>query len=162
MQTIKTKAEPYKKIYEQNNKNESFANWFYENKLLGYTYGKKLKDIFSEKRDGLMLLEDIGNLPDRMDVASVVTIMSCSLKKSKKGAEYIHIEAKDETALKRVLVFNSRNGDFAKSCIQLNNGLPEEGQICIITGQKKDDCIFAEIVAVQNNKIYTKLADLKE
>ena len=162
LQTIKTKAEPYKKIYEQNNKNESFANWFYENKLLGYTYGKKLKDIFSEKRDGLMLLEDIGNLPDRMDVASVVTIMSCSLKKSKKGAEYIHIEAKDETALKRVLVFNSRKGDFAKSCIQLNNGLPEEGQICIITGQKKDDCIFAEIVAVQNNKIYTKLADLKE
>lgn len=160
--TIKNKSEPYKKIYEQNNKNENFANWFYENKLLGYTHGKKLKDIFSEKRDGLMLLDDISSLPDNMEVACVVTIESCNLKKSKKGAEYIHIEAKDETQLKKILVFNGKKGDFAKNCIELNNGLPEEGQICIVIGRKKEDCIFAEIVAVQNNKIYTKLADLKE
>jgi hypothetical protein len=34
------------KIYNQNNKSESFANWYYEKKLMGYTYGKDLKDIF--------------------------------------------------------------------------------------------------------------------
>ena len=33
--TIKQKYAPYLSIYEQNNKSESFANWYYEKKLLG-------------------------------------------------------------------------------------------------------------------------------
>ena len=44
--TIKKKYDLYLKIYQQNNKSESFANWYYENKLLGYSYNNTLIDIF--------------------------------------------------------------------------------------------------------------------
>ena len=43
-ETIRRKSEPYKKIYAQNKKSETFTNWFYENHLLGYTYNKNLRD----------------------------------------------------------------------------------------------------------------------
>lgn len=162
LELIKTKSDPYKKIYEQNSKNESFANWFYENQLLGYTYGKKLKDIFSEKRGSLISLDEINELPDNMEVVFVSTVISAEIKKSKKQTKYLWLEVKDETASKKVLLFNTKKGNFLDSCLSLNNGAPEEGQICIIKGQKKEDCVFAEIVAIQNNKIYTKLGDLKE
>lgn len=162
LETIKTKSEPYKLIYQQNNKNESFANWFYENALLGYTYGKRLRDIFSEKRASLIMAEEIIDLPDNTAVVFVGTVIFSKLKKSKKGSDYLWLEVKDETASKKVLLFNSKKGKFLEQCTELNNGIPKEGQICIIRGNKKEDCVFAEIVAVQNNKIYTKLGDLKE
>lgn len=54
LETIKKKYDPYLKIYQQNNKSESFANWFYENKLLGYSYDKSLNDIFSQKMPNLI------------------------------------------------------------------------------------------------------------
>jgi DNA polymerase III alpha subunit len=34
LETIKKKYEPYLKIYNQNNKSESFANWYYEKSFL--------------------------------------------------------------------------------------------------------------------------------
>ena len=45
LKTIKKRTDAYKEIYHKNNSSESFANWFYENTLLGYTYGKRLIDI---------------------------------------------------------------------------------------------------------------------
>ena len=59
MGTIKKKCQKYKEIYEQNKKSESFANWYYEKFLLGYTYGKTLIDIFSEKRNGLLSVSEV-------------------------------------------------------------------------------------------------------
>ncbi|MEK6878407.1 MAG: hypothetical protein AABY22_02305, partial [Nanoarchaeota archaeon] len=37
-ETIRKKYEPYKQIYLQNSKSEKLANYFYEKKLLGYSY----------------------------------------------------------------------------------------------------------------------------
>jgi hypothetical protein len=36
-----------------------FANWWYENKLIGYTHGKKLIDIFISKKETLESIADI-------------------------------------------------------------------------------------------------------
>ena len=38
---------------------------------------------------------------------------------------------------------------------------PEQGNIVIVRGTKKDEVIFADQIAIQTNKIYTKLSDLK-
>ena len=38
----------------------------------------------------------------------------------------------------------------------------EEGNIVIVKGLKKDDCIFADLVAIQDHEIYMKLNDLKK
>ena len=43
--TIKKKYKPYLDIYILNSKSDSFANWYYEKMLLGYTYNKTLKEF---------------------------------------------------------------------------------------------------------------------
>ena len=43
----------------------------------------------------------------------------------------------------------------------MNDGLPKEKNIVIVKGTKVDEAVFADLIAVQTNKIYTKLSDLK-
>ena len=44
----------------------------------------------------------------------------------------------------------------------LNSGnLPQEKEIVIIKGRKMEDAVFADLISVQNNKVYTKLSELK-
>jgi len=62
MGTIKRKSEPYKNIYEINSRSETFANWYYERKLLGYSHCVRLKTIFDDKREGLAYVEDVSAL----------------------------------------------------------------------------------------------------
>ena len=41
-------------------------------------------------------------------------------------------------------------------------GFPTEKEIVIVNGQKMDEgTIFADLISVQNNKIYTKLSQIK-
>ena len=47
--TFKEKYYKYKKIYEQNVQYEKFANWFFERKLLGYSYSCRLKNASTIK-----------------------------------------------------------------------------------------------------------------
>ena len=51
--TFKSRYEPYKKIYDMNKKYEKFANWFFEKRLLGYSYTHKLKEVFNDGGDRL-------------------------------------------------------------------------------------------------------------
>ena len=48
LDTIRRNFVPYREIYNKNKSNEDFANWYYENALLGYTHGKRLKEVHSE------------------------------------------------------------------------------------------------------------------
>ena len=64
MQTIRKKCEKYREIYDINKRSESFANWYYEKSLLGYTYGKTLQDIFtsSVRSDCIQMEEALDSL----------------------------------------------------------------------------------------------------
>ena len=64
--TFKTKYSAYKSIYEKNKKYEGFANWYFETKLLGYSYTARLKDVFSSGKD-LQDTESIHDLPRNAD-----------------------------------------------------------------------------------------------
>lgn len=160
LDTIKKKSEPYKQIYFQNKYSESFANWFYENHLLGYTYGKTLKDIFDGKREGLFSLREVGDSEADETVAFVGSIEEKPyFGKSKNDNKYMKIFVKDETANIKVMIFSDR---MENMLIENTNNPPEEGNIVIVTGKKKDEVVFADRIAIQTNKIYTKLSDLKD
>ena len=62
METIKKKAKGYKDIYTQNRKSESFANWYYEKNLLGYTYNRTLRDCFSNTTRNLNTVREINEM----------------------------------------------------------------------------------------------------
>jgi hypothetical protein len=156
--TIKRKCAPYKEIYIKNNTSEKFANWYYEKHLLGYTYGKTLKDIFSEKRLGLMEISEAEELAANSRVTFIGRVDGKPYTGvSKKKSKYFKIFVGDETGSIKVMIFNDKMED----CKTINNGLPKENEIVIVKGRKMDEVVFADVIGVQDNKVYTKLADLK-
>ena len=156
-ETIKKKYIPYLEIYTKNSKSESFANWYYEKMLLGYTYNKTLKDIFSSKRSGLISVRSVNGLAERSKVVFIGQVDDCWKGKSRNGNKYYKMEVSDETASTTVMIFNDRMDD----CQSQNNGLPKKGQIVIVKGSTVDGAVFANLIGVQDNKVYTKLSELK-
>ena len=158
LETIKSKYEPYLKIYNQNSKSESFANWYYEKRLLGYTYERTLKNIFNEKRENLIYINELNDLPMNSKVAFVgeVTDSFSGISKSEKKTKYLRVKVSDEYGEVSCLLFN----DKIENCKTLNgNKNPEEKNIVIIKGIKREDCVFADIIAIQDHNIYMKLRD---
>jgi DNA polymerase III alpha subunit len=160
LETIKNKYEPYLKIYNQNSKSESFANWYYEKRLLGYTYEKSLRDIFIEKKEDLMTINEILDLPVNSKVAFVAEIMDSysGISKNEKKTRFLRLNTGDETGNINVLLFNDKI-DNNKTLNKDKNF--EEKNIVIFKGIKKEDCIFADIAAIQDHQIYMKLSELK-
>jgi len=160
LETIKNKYEPYLKIYNQNSKSESFANWYYEKRLLGYTYEKSLRDIFIEKKEDLMTINEILDLPVNSKVAFVAEIMDSysGVSKNEKKTRFLRLNTGDETGNINVLLFNDKI-DNNKTLNKDKNF--EEKNIVIFKGIKKEDCIFADIAAIQDHQIYMKLSELK-
>jgi DNA polymerase-3 subunit alpha len=158
MGTIKKRCAPYKDIYVQNKKSESFANWYYEKHLLGYTHGRTLKDIFENKRSGLMSVREIEEAALQTKVAFVGAVDEKPYSgSSKKGNKYCRLSISDETGFIKVLIFKAK----LEQCRVSNNGLPQEKNIVIVKGTKVDEAVFADQISVQTNKIFTKLSDLK-
>jgi len=160
LETIKSKYEPYLKIYNQNSKSESFANWYYEKRLLGYTYERTLKNIFNETRENLIYINELNDLPMNSKVAFVgeVTDSFSGISKSEKKTKYLRVKVSDEYGEVSCLLFN----DKIENCKTLNgNKNPEEKNIVIIKGIKRADCVFADIIAIQDHNIYMKLSEIK-
>tara|TARA_R100000008_G_scaffold85908_1_gene77110 strand:- start:5156 stop:7681 length:2526 start_codon:yes stop_codon:yes gene_type:complete len=158
-ETILKKQKPYEGIYRQNRKNEEFANWYYENNLLGYTYGKSLKDIFMTKDPGIVNIAEMQALGVNVKAKMVATVTESRLSKSKNGNDYLRLNLDDESGEFTVLIFSDK---IQTGCRDLNNGeIPEKGSIVMVKGLTKEDCIFADYIVIQNWNIYMKLADLR-
>lgn len=167
METIKKRTIGYKQIYLKNKKSESFANWFYEDSLLGYTHNIRLIDIFSEKRNErvsrdlrLVPLSTVVGLPENQRVCFIGKVSDkpySGVSRTAKKSRYLRMMVSDETNAIKTMIFNKKL-DESKD---LNGGNPKEGEIVIIKGITKDDVVFADIISVQDNKVYTKLSDLK-
>jgi DNA polymerase-3 subunit alpha len=155
--TIKKKAAPYKQIFELNSKSESFANWYYEKKLLGYTYGVTLRDIWSRQKGTLRNISDIPAMDDNDNVCFIGTVEESFSRVSKNGNKYLKMLISDESGFMECMIFNKN----MEECEIKNNGLPKDGNIVIISGRKKEDVVFAHKVGVQDQKVYTKLSELK-
>lgn len=171
--TIKRDTERFKAIYLQNNTCQAFANWWYENKLLGYTHQTTLMEIFKEKIDTLESVNQIKTYPEttKVDFIGIVDETG-KTSKSKSGTPYAKLSISDESGTMKVMIFgvsekqkNSKKKyrDKLQECKDLNGGIPKEGDIVIVKGTKmENDTIFADTIASQQNKIYTKLSELKE
>ena len=163
IETMRSKFGPYQKIYNINHANESFANWYYENELLGYTHGTPLRSIFLNKNPELLPIDQVKSAATRSKVYFVGTISDCTgVRTSKNGNEYVKFEVGDEFDSIDVLLFNNKRGNGIDDCIEYNKGsLPDKKNIVIVTGSKSEDGVFANYVTVQDSKIYMKLGQLR-
>jgi DNA polymerase III subunit alpha len=157
MNTIRKHIEPYKNIYDLNKVNEKFANWWYEKKLLGFSCKNRLKDIFNDQLN-LIGLEEINNNIDKK-ILVVGTAKSVIKRTSKNGNVYIDIVLEDEKAELKTKIFE--NGNKIEMCEDRNGRLPEKGDILVVRGQAKQDCLFADEITIQKLNIYMKLSELK-
>ena len=160
--TIRRNFEPYKQIFKKNKQNQDFANWYYENALLGYTHGKCLREVSSE----------YGHLPSREECLSrdegasvnfIGTVEDTYTSKSKKGTPYLRLQVQDETGVCKVMLFTQKNRDNIEICRQANGGeLPDKKSIVIVKGTKKEgDTVFANLIRAQDQKIFMKLSEIK-
>jgi DNA polymerase-3 subunit alpha len=158
MGTISKKCERYKEVYNHNRSNEAFTNWYYEKNLLGYTYGKTLFDIFSPERRGLAHIETVNNMSERERCVFVGRVEEDSISRtSKNGNRYGKVLVGDETASVRVMIFKEK----LDQCKEMNGGLPKSGEIVVVKGTKMDECVFADVISVQDRSVI-KYNELKK
>jgi len=158
METISKKCEKYKEVYNHNRSNEAFTNWYYEKNLLGYTYGKTLFDIFSPERRGLAHIETVNNMSERERCVFVGRVEEDSISRtSKNGNRYGKVLVGDETASVRVMIFKEK----LDQCKEMNGGLPKSGEIVVVKGTKMDECVFADVISVQDRSVI-KYNELKK
>jgi DNA polymerase-3 subunit alpha len=160
LNTIRKDYEPYRQIFALNSQSEDFANWFYERRLLGYSYNRHLRDIFIEKCPGLISVKmaNIAQKEESIELIGIVKEVYSGTSRNKN--KYARFNIGDETGDCTVLIFK----DALEACKQLNgNKLPEAESIVIVRGKKKQDAIFADVIAEQTGqRIYTKFSDIKQ
>lgn len=163
METLRKSAEPYRDIYNKNSVSESFANWYYEKRLLGYSYAETLRAIFRSKISGLIPMNEL--MGDETPVGSQVIFIGYISEEPKRGTsrsekktKYGRFKVADESGSCTVLIFS----DKLDVCEEMNGGLPKEENIVIVKGRRMGDAVFADSIAVQDNKVYTRLSELKD
>jgi DNA polymerase III subunit alpha len=167
IETIKKKYAPFQEIYIKNSRSEKFANWFYERKLLGYTYNVTLRDLYQktfEERGydkNLRYIRDFGQLREKQMVEFMAVVKDSWTGTSKKGTKYLKVEVGDETGMGTVMLFNANGQDRIEEVKKNNkNRLLKEENIIFVKGQRFGDAIFADVITVEDQVIYTKLSEL--
>ena len=159
--TFKKKYDKYKAIYEQNVQYESFANWYFEKKLLGYSYSSRLKDVFKseavELNDSLTYNSMLAN-----DRGKFIGVVEDSFRStSANGNKYIKILLSDEMGTIPGIMVDTRRQMTCTEYIESGGKVPDKDNIVIIVGRKAEDILFIDSLSIVDEKICMKLADLK-
>jgi DNA polymerase III alpha subunit len=159
-ETFKKKYSSYRKIYDKNKDHLKFANWFFERKYLGYSHSTKIKNVFENSADMFdsIELKSLAN-NDRVKFVGVVT--DCISRTSAAGNKYMRVEIQDDFGRVNFMLMNNRRAATLDN--YLNNGgkKPKEEQIVFVYGSKGDDIIFGDKITILDEKIYTKLSEIK-
>jgi DNA polymerase-3 subunit alpha len=160
--TFKTKYAGYREIYDKNSKSPKFANWYFETKLLGYSYSYKIKDIFSEESSERYTdCLTFNSLDMNESVRMVGVVKDCFKKKSANGNKYAKLEISDENGKIKAMLLDSARQAKLTEYLDNGNKLPKEENIVILSGRKGDDILFIDKMAILDEKIYMKLSEIK-
>lgn len=161
-QTFKTKYQPYREIYDQNKQHIKYANWYFETKLLGYSYSQNIRDVFkSNSSSHFISSHELIELQNNASVCCVGSVVDCVSRTSSNGNKYARIDIADERGnISLLLMDNSRE---LKLSNYLSSGkkLPKKGEVIIAIGRKNNDIIMLEKISLLEDKIYMKLSEIK-
>jgi DNA polymerase-3 subunit alpha len=159
--TFKQKYDEYKSIYEKNKQHLKFANWYFERKYLGYSYTHELKSVF-ENSDKLYNSKELALLPEKCSVKFVgVVVDVVASRTSSNGNRYMRLELQDDFGNINFLLINSARTDSYNQYFDSGGQKPKEGEIVFATGSKGDGVIFGQRLSILDEKIYTKLSEIK-
>jgi len=157
--TFKKKYERYKEIYDLNKRHEKFANWYFERKILGYSYSHKLNDVFLDKnfiniRD--LIQEEQGGTRHLVGVVDDAVIGI-----SRAGNRYMRIFLSDETGTVVGIMSDGRNRPALTSYLDKGGEKPKKDNIITVVGSFSGDAFFINSLKVIDEQIYMKLSELK-
>ena len=159
--TFKKKYDLYKSIYDKNKSYEKFANWYFENELLGYSHSSKLKNCFKDVYKDLKDSRDL-ELMDKDDGGKFIGVVDDCLKAtSRNGNKYIKLSMSDENGKWDAMLLNSRRGNFYDRYFEKNEKAPAKKNIVIAYGRKAEDIIFLDSIKIMDEKIYMKMSEVK-
>jgi|TARA_R110002153_G_scaffold5754_5_gene26622 DNA polymerase-3 subunit alpha len=160
-QTFKKKYDKYKKIYEQNIQYEKFANWFFEKKLLGYSYSCRLKDVFDSQHNELKDSLYYESMDSGQKSKFIGVVEESFRKTSANGNQYIKVLLSDELGSFPAIMVDSRRSLTCTEYIESGNLVPDKDNIVVITGRKAEDVLFIDGMSIVDERICMKLSDLK-
>ncbi len=160
--TFKQKYAGYREIYDKNSQYPKFANWYFETKLLGYSYSQNIRDIFSaESSERYVDCLTFNSLDINETVRMVGVVKDCFRKKSANGNKYAKLEISDENGTVKAMMLDSAQKARLTEYLDNGNKLPKEENIVIISGKKGQDILFIDKLAILDEKIYMKLSEIK-
>ena len=158
--TFRKKFDPYKEIYGMNSKHIKYANWYFEEKLLGYSYSHNIRQVFNYE-DDFHSSEVVRDLVDRASVKFVGILTDIIRRTSRNGNKYARLDLQDEAGTVDCLFLDGQRAPRLTNYLDSGKKLPKKGDIIIIYGSKGDDVIFVDKLFPLKDKIYMKLSELK-
>jgi DNA polymerase III alpha subunit len=161
-ETFKTKYKPYRQIYDQNKQHIKYANWFFESKLLGYSYSQNIREVFKEaSQSHFVSSQDLPSVNNNATVCSVGFVIDSISRTSANGNKYARIDIADERGnISMLLMDNSREAKLT-SFLSSGKKIPKKGEVVIGIGKKNNDIIMLDKLVLLEDKIYMKLSELK-
>ena len=161
LNTLRKDTKKYQEIYANNKKYEELSKYWWEKSLLGFSYSTSLKQIFNKTRPELINLEEFKQLEPKTGGLVVCQVSEIHTSKSKKGNPYLKLIVNDETVSEFRLYFCGKSFDNYKLS---GAKLPQENDLiaCKIVRNDDSNSAFVEKLAIQEVKIFTKMADIRE
>jgi len=159
-QTFKKKYEPYKNIYEMNKNHIKYANWFFEEKLLGYSYSHNVREIFNYGED-FASADEIKDKEERSHIKFVGVLTDIMRRTSRNGNKYARLQLQDESGIISGLFLDTDREPRLTNYLNDGKKLPTKTNVVIIHGAKGDDIICIDKIFPLKDKIYMKLSELK-
>ena len=159
-ETFKKKFQPYKDIYSMNIEHIKYANWFFEEKLLGYSYSHNVREVFNHGEDFNSAMQ-IKDMEQRSHIKFVGILTDIIRRTSRNGNKYARFSLQDEGGVVEGLFLDSARDARLTNYLDSGKKLPQKGDIVIVHGSVGDDVVFVDKVFPLKDKIYMKLSDVK-
>ena len=159
--TFKKKYDIYKTIYDKNKEYESFANWYFETELLGYSHSSNLKSCFIDAHNSLKDSRDLRLMESDEKGRFIGVVEDCIKRTSRNGNKYMKLSITDEHGKYDAMLLNSRRGNFYDRYFESKKKTPSKKSIIVAYGRKGEDIVFLDSLNIMDEKIYMKMSDVK-
>lgn len=171
LETLRKDYTGYKALYDHNCKHQKFCHWFFERKLLGYSYSETLRDVFKDPKEKFSPLLELISIADKDEVVIVGVVTEYAKSKSKKNDKaYLRVNLSDEGGKTTLLFFDKeklqpkQEPDEIKQPMSFwmkNNKLAEDS-ILIVAGKKSGDVVFVDNMKIVETEVFLKTSQLKD
>lgn len=117
---------------------ETFANWYFENKLLGYSYSNTLADSFKDEAGSRFNNSIYYHSMDSKGKAKFIgQVEDCNVSKSKNGNKYMKFTVGDDYGFMTGLMVDNKRFATCSDYIDSGKPVPEKGNIITFYGSKR-------------------------